>query len=67
MIATGSLCNYLFGLVKGVEMINSFGVLEPLIKTFIEVVIIIGPFSIAGLILLLKKIEKDNPDRIRWK
>ncbi len=48
-------------------MINSFGVLEPLIKTFIEVVIIIGPLSILGVILLLKKIEKDNPDRIRWK
>jgi len=28
---------------------------------------IIGPLCIAGLILLLKKIEKDNPERIRWK
>ena len=48
-------------------MINTFGVLDPLIKTFIEVVIIIGPLSILGVIFLLKKIEKDNPDRIRWK
>ena len=51
----------------GVEMINSFVSLDPLIKTFIEVVIILGPLSLAGVILLLKKIEKDNPDRIRWK
>tara|TARA_B100000945_G_C20075043_1_gene454210 strand:- start:196 stop:360 length:165 start_codon:yes stop_codon:yes gene_type:complete len=51
----------------GVEIIYSFGVLDPLIKTFIEVVIIIGPLSIAGVILLLKKIEKNNPDRVRWK
>ncbi len=50
-----------------VEMIHAFGLLDPLIKTFIEVVIIVGPLSIFGLILLLKKIEKDNPDRIRWK
>ncbi len=48
-------------------MINSFGVLDPLIKNFIEAVIIIGPLSIACVILLLKKIEKGNPDRIRWK
>ncbi len=53
--------------VTGVEMINSFAVLDPLIKTFIQVVIIIGPLSIFGLILLLKRIEKEKPDRIRWK
>ena len=48
-------------------MINSFAVLAPLIKTFVEVAIIIGPLTIVGLILLLKEIEKDNPERIRWK
>ena len=48
-------------------MINLFGVLDPLIKNFIEVVIIIGPLSILGVILVLKKIVKDDPDRIRWK
>ncbi len=48
-------------------MINSLAVLDPLIKTFIEVVIIVGPLSLACVILLLKKIEKENPDRIRWK
>ena len=44
-------------------MIYSFGLLAPLMQTFIEVVIIIGPLSIVGVILLLKKIEKDYPDR----
>tara|TARA_Y100001968_G_C18814828_1_gene461850 strand:+ start:339 stop:545 length:207 start_codon:yes stop_codon:yes gene_type:complete len=53
--------------IIGVEMINSFGALDPLIKTFIEVVFLIGPLSIAGVILMLMKIEKDNPERIRWK
>ena len=48
-------------------MINLFSVLDPLIKNFIEVVIVIGPLSIVGVIALLKKIAKDNPDRIRWK
>ena len=67
MIYLDSLLNYRCELIVGVEMINSFGALDPLIKTFIEVVIIIGPLSLGGVILLLKKIEKDNPDRIRWK
>ena len=53
--------------VIGVEMNNLFAVLDPLIKTFIEMSLVIGPLSIGGMILLLKKIEKDNPDRIRWK
>ena len=48
-------------------MINSFNFLDPKIKTFIEVVIIVGPFSILCMLLLLKKIESDNPDRIRWR
>ena len=48
-------------------MIDLLSVLDPLIKTFVEVVIIIGPLSIVAVILLLKKIEKQNPDRIRWK
>ena len=50
-----------------VEMMNCFAVLDPLIKTFIQVVLVIGPLSILGVILLLKKIENDKPDRIRWK
>ncbi len=51
----------------GVELINLFSALNPLINTFVEVVVIFGPLSIACVILLLKKIEKENPDRIRWK
>ena len=50
-----------------VEVINSFAVLDPAIKIFVGVVTLIGPLSIAGIIFLLKKIEKNDPDRIRWK
>ena len=53
--------------VTVVEMMNRFAVLDPLIKTFSQVALGIGPISLMGVILLLKKIEKDNPDRIRWK
>ena len=49
------------------ESLHLFGVLDPAIKTFISVVAILGPLSIVAVILLLKKIEKDNPERIRWK
>ena len=52
---------------KVVEMMYLFVVLNPLIKTFIQVALVIGPLSFLGVILILKKIEKDNPDRIRWK
>ena len=48
-------------------MMNLFAVLNPLIKTFIQVSLVIGPLSLVGVIMLLKKIEIDNPDRIRWK
>jgi len=49
------------------ETIDLFAALDPLIKTFIEMALVIGPLSLFGVILLLKKIEKNNPDRIRWK
>ena len=42
-------------------------VLDPTIQIFIYVVAIAGPLSIAVLIFLLKKIEKNNPERIRWR
>ena len=42
-------------------------VLDPTIQAFIYVVAIAGPLSIAVLIFLLKKIEKNNPERIRWR
>tara|TARA_Y100001968_G_scaffold299043_1_gene309377 strand:- start:412 stop:558 length:147 start_codon:yes stop_codon:yes gene_type:complete len=41
--------------------------LDPVIKTFITFAAIIGPIAIAGIILLLKKIETKEPRRIRWK
>ena len=50
-----------------VEKMNFFAVLDPLIKTFMEVALVIGPLSLVGLVLLLRKIEKDHPERIRWK
>ena len=53
--------------VTFIEMMNCFAVLDPLIKTFIQAAFVIGPMSIVGVILLLKKIEKDHPERIRWK
>ena len=50
-----------------VEIMNFFAVLDPLIKTFMQVALFIGPLSLVGLVLLLRKIEKDHPERIRWK
>ena len=50
-----------------VEIMNFFAVLDPLIKTFIQVVLVIGPLSLVGVVLILRKIEKDHPERIRWK
>ncbi len=52
---------------KGFDMINLFALLDPAIKTFIGIVAVAGPLSIAGVIFLLKQIEKEDPDRIRWK
>ena len=53
--------------VAVVEMMDCFAVLDPLIKTFMQVALVIGPLSLVGLVLLLRKIEKDHPERIRWK
>ena len=50
-----------------VEIMNFFAILDPLIKTFIQVTLVIGPLCLVCVILLLKKIEKDHPERIRWK
>ncbi len=50
-----------------VEIMNSFAVLDPLIQTFMQVALVIGPLSLVGLVLLIRKIEKDHPERIRWK
>ena len=50
-----------------VEMMNCFAVLDPLIKTFIQCALVIGPLSLVCVVLILRKIEKDHPERIRWK
>ena len=53
--------------VAVVEMMNYFEVLDPLIKTFIQVALVVGPLSLVVVVLILRKIEKDHPERIRWK
>ena len=53
--------------VAVIEMMNCFAVLDPLIKTFIHVALVIGPLSLVGVVSILRKIEKDHPERIRWK
>jgi len=68
LIPPGSLSRLLVVMaMKVVEMMNYFAVLDPLIKTFIQVALVIGPLSLVGVFWLLKKIEKDHPERIRWK
>ncbi len=41
--------------------------LGPEIKLFLILVSILGPISIAILIYFIKRIEKENPSRIRWR
>ena len=50
-----------------VEKMNFFAVLDPLINTFMQVALVIGPLSLVVVVLLLRKIENDHPERIRWK
>ena len=44
-----------------------FANLGPEIKIFIGSALILGPVAVGLLLLTLKKIEKDNPNKIRWK
>ena len=68
LIPPDSLSRLLVVMVASVvEKMNFFAVLDPLIKTFMQVALVIGPLSLVGLVLLLRKIEKDHPERIRWK
>ena len=68
LIPPDSLSRLLVVMVAtGVVKMNFFAVLDPLIKTFMQVALVIGPLSLVGLVLLLRKIEKDHPERIRWK
>ncbi len=41
--------------------------LEPNIQLFIQVIALLGPASIVFLIILLKRIEKKDPNKIRWR
>tara|TARA_Y100001968_G_C19036856_1_gene562522 strand:- start:126 stop:272 length:147 start_codon:yes stop_codon:yes gene_type:complete len=41
--------------------------LDPAITTFLALATIVGQLAIMGVIFLLKKIEKEDPERIRWK
>ena len=68
LIPPDSLSRLLLVMVATVvEKMNFFAVLDPSIKTFMQVALVIGPLSLVGLVLLLRKIEKDHPERIRWK
>ena len=68
LIPSDSLSRLLVVMVATVvEIMNFFAVLDPLIKNFMQVALVIGPLSLVGLVLLLRKIEKDHPERIRWK
>ncbi len=68
LIPPDSLSRLLVVMVaKVVEIMDFFVVLDPLIKIFMQVALVIGPLSLVGLVLLLRKIEKDHPERIRWK
>ena len=68
LIPSDSLSRLLVAMaVTFFEMVNFFAVLDPLIKTFMQVALVIGPLSLVGLVLLLRKIEKDHLERIRWK
>ena len=49
-----------------VVMMNCFAVFDPLIKTSIQVPIVIWSLSLMGVVLPLKKIENDHPEGIRW-
>jgi len=48
-------------------MWTPFAVLGPELKIFLALVSIIGPVAIAVLVFIIKRIEKENPGRIRWR
>ena len=66
-IPLDSLSRFLVVMDSFAYRMNFFVVLDPLIKNFIQVALVIGPLSLLSVVLLLRKIEKDHPERIRWK
>mgnify|MGYP007063349779 CR=1 FL=1 len=45
----------------------SLAVLGPEVKSLLVVFAIVGPMAIGILLFIIKRIEKENPDRIRWR
>jgi len=43
------------------------GVLGPEIKLVLTIFAIIGPIAIGMLFLIIKRIERRTPDKIRWR
>ena len=48
-------------------ILTTLGTLGPEIKVFLAAVSIAGPVAIGILFVFIKRIEKQNPDRIRWR
>ena len=42
-------------------------IIDSSIKYFIVYASILAPICIGGLVFILKRIEKDNPEKIRWR
>ena len=49
------------------SILLKFIFLVPSIKIFIGLVCVIGPISIIAIITILRNIEKDHPESIRWR
>ena len=48
-------------------ILTSLAALGPEVKAVLVVFAIAGPVAIGILFFIIKRIEKENPDRIRWR
>ena len=48
-------------------ILTSLAALGPEIKVVLVVIAIAGPVAIGTLLFIIKRIEKEYPDRIRWR
>ena len=48
-------------------IISPLALLGPELKLFITAAAVVGPLSIILLLFFIKRIEKQNPERIRWR
>ena len=48
-------------------MWTTFVALGPELKLFLALVSVLGPVAIAVLVFIIKRIERENPGRIRWR